>query len=82
MIHNLQYLCPAMARYMKNCYGCPSRLFVAGGKDVASVAGTTHSIVVLPLLAAIKPEEETQMKHVAYADDLAGGSKLGNGGTE
>ena len=79
LIHNIQHLCPAMAMYLKNCYGYPSRLFIAGGIELASVEGTTqgdplampgYGIGIIPLLAAIKPAEERQMKHVAYADDL------------
>ena len=42
--------------------------------DLLAMPG--YGIGILPLLAAIKPEAETQMKHVAYVDDLAGGSKL------
>ena len=85
LIHNIQHLCPAMAMYLKNCYGYPSRLFIAGGIELASVEGTTqgdplampgYGIGIIPLLAAIKPAEERQMKHVAYADDLGGGAKL------
>lgn len=88
MIHNIKYLCPAMATYLQNCYRTPSRLFIAGGHELASVEGTTqgdplampaYGIGIIPLLLAIKPEDETdpvKMKHVAYADDLGGGSKL------
>ena len=88
MIHNIQYLCPPMAIYMRNCYGTKSRLFIAGGKEIESAEGTTqgdplampgYGLGILPLLMDIKPTEETEkkkMKHVAFADDLGGGSKL------
>ena len=88
MLHNIRYLCPPMATYMRNCYGIPARLFVAGGVEIQSAEGTTqgdpiampaYGIGILPLLSVIKPAEEgdrRRMKHVAYADDLAGGSKL------
>ena len=36
-----------------------------------------YAIGILPLLVLIRPEQDRQlMKHVAYADDLAGGSRL------
>ena len=30
LLHNIQYLCPPMAIYIRNCYSVPSRLFVLG----------------------------------------------------
>ncbi len=36
LLHNIRYLCPPMATYVKNCYGSPSRLFVMGGKEILS----------------------------------------------
>ena len=57
-----------------------------GGVEISSAEGTTqgdpsampsYAIGILPFLALIKPEiEPEKMKHVAYADDLGGGSKL------
>ena len=86
MLHNIQYLCPSMATYVKNCYGKPSRLFVAGGKEIESAEGSTqgdptamqaYGVGILPMLTIIKPEvQPKKMKHVAYADDLGGGSTL------
>ena len=67
---------------------------MAGGHEFESAEGTTqgdptamdaYAIGLLPLLVMIKPEiDQNCIKHVAYADDLAGGAKLqalGNGGT-
>ena len=86
LLHNIQYLCPPLSTYIRNCYGTPARLFVAGGHEFASAEGTTqgdptamdaYAIGILPLLVLIKPEaERRRMKHVAYADDLAGGARL------
>ena len=42
LLHNIRYLCPAMANYVRNCYGSPSRLFVMGGKGISSSVGTTQ----------------------------------------
>ena len=86
LLHNIRYLCPPLSTYIRNCYGTPARLFVAGGHEFESAEGTTqgdptamdaYAIGILPLLVLIKPELERHlMKHVAYADDLAGGSRL------
>ena len=89
MLHNMQYLCRPLSTYLKNCYGTPSRLFVhnkSGGVELASEEGTTqgdpsampaYGIGILPFLGLIKPPNEgRETKHVAYADDLGGGSKL------
>ena len=86
LLHNIQYLCPAMSTYLRNCYRVPSRLFVGSGVEVASAEGTTqgdplampgYGIGILPLLVTLKINN-VEMKHVAYADDIGGGSKLGN----
>ena len=86
LLNNIQYLCPAMSTYVRNCYGKPSRLFIAGGEELLSAEGSTqgdpvampaYAVGILPLLALIKPDvDPKKMKHVAYADDLGGGSKL------
>ena len=86
LLHNIQYLCPQMSTYVRNCYGNPSRLFIAGGKELSSSEGTTqgdplampaYGVSILPLLLLIKDGDEA-LKHVAYADDIGGGSKLQN----
>ena len=41
-LHNIPYICPAMATYFRNCYGSPSRLFVTGGKEILSSERTTQ----------------------------------------
>ena len=89
VLHNIQCLCPSIARYVINCYQHPSRLFVLGGGELSSEEGTTqgdplamptYAIGITPLLAAIKDDAkedfEHQTKHVAYADDIAGIGKL------
>jgi hypothetical protein len=85
MLHNMQYLCRPLSTYLHNCYGTPSRLFVFGGVELSSEEGTTqgdptampaYGIGILPFLSLIKPNTAIGMKHLAYADDLGGGSKL------
>ena len=82
LLHNIKYLCPPMAIYIRNCYSVPSRLFVLGGTEISSSEGTTqgdplampvYAIGITPLLETIKPESP---KHVAFADDLGGAGEL------
>ena len=83
LLHNIGYICPAMATYFRNCYDTPSRLFINGGKEIASSEGTTqgdpfamptYAVGIVSLLSLIN-ESETKMasaskvKHAAYADD-------------
>ena len=66
-----------MATYVHNCYQTSSRLFVLGGKEIASDEGTTQGDIT-PLLNMIKDEANisSRVRHVAFADDLAGGGSL------
>ncbi len=93
LLHNIRYLCPPMATYVKNCYGSPSRLFVMGGKEILSQEGTTqgdpmampaYTVGIAPLLKMIQVREDDvstasdeKVKHAAYADDLGGAGVLG-----
>ena len=76
-----------MATYVHNCYQTSSRLFVLGGKEIESDEGTTqgdpmampiYAIGITPLLNIIKDEANisSRVRHVAFADDLAGGGSL------
>ena len=42
LLHNIRYICPPMATYIRNCYGMSSRLFITGGREIASTEGTTQ----------------------------------------
>ena len=86
LLHNIKYLCPPMATYLRNCYKTPARLFVVGGEELQSAEGTTqgcpmampgYGIGILPLLVLVK-NDDMHLKHVAYADDIGRGSKLKN----
>ena len=87
LLHNIQYLCPSMAIYIRNCYSVPSRVFVLGGTEISSSEGTTqedplampvYAIGIVPLLEILKPESSdvTILKHVAFVDDLGGTGDL------
>jgi len=39
LLHNIQYLCPPMATYVRNCYAKPSRLFISGGERAGILRG-------------------------------------------
>ena len=41
-LHNICYLCPSIAIFIKNCYSTPSRLFIVGGTEITSSEGTTQ----------------------------------------
>ena len=45
LLHNIKYICPPMATYIRNCYVIPSRLFVTGGLEIKSAEGTTQAIL-------------------------------------
>ncbi|XP_028416582.1 uncharacterized protein LOC114540659 [Dendronephthya gigantea] len=84
LLHNIRYLCPPMATYIRNCYNTPSRLFVLGGTELLSSERTTqgdplampvYAIGIIPLLQVIKPDNDS-VKHVAFADDLSGAGNL------
>ena len=33
LLHNIEYLCPAIATFLYNCYAISTRLFIIGGKE-------------------------------------------------
>ena len=41
LIHNTEYLRPAIATFLYNCYAIFARLFIIGGKELRSHKGTT-----------------------------------------
>ena len=87
-IHNVRVLCPAMSTYLTNCYKRRSRLFVVGGMEIASDEGTTqgdplampaYAVGLIPLMDMLKEHYlSSDVKNVAFADDLAGAGKIEN----
>eukprot|EP00794_Sanderia_malayensis_P014696 gene14696-biopygen11793 len=88
LLHNIQYLCPPISTYVRNCYLIPFRLFVLGGFEISSCEGTTqgdplampmYAIGIVPLLDLIAEScvnDDNIIKHAAFADDLGGAGKL------
>ena len=83
-LHNVQYLCPALATSLFNCYQRPSRLFVSGGGELQSEEGTTqgyplsmpfYALATLPLIHHLQKEHPV-VRQVWMADDSAGAGKL------
>ena len=84
LLHNIGYICPPMAMYVRNCYRRPSRLFIAGGGEVASSEGTTqgdpvamsaYGVGITPLFEMCR-KDPPSVKQASFADDLIGGRKL------
>ena len=81
-LHNVEVICPSIARYVKNCYSVKSRLFIIGSGEIQSMEGTTqgdpaamviYAIAIIPLiltLVEIRMQENNHTKTAAYADDL------------
>ena len=81
-LHNVEVICPSIARYVKNCYFVNSRLFIIGGGEIQSMEGTTQAdpaamaifaITIIPLilmLVEIRMQDNNHTKTAAYADDL------------
>ena len=84
LLHNIKYICPPVAIYIRNCLVVPSRLFVTGGLEIQSAEGTTqgdplampvYAVGITPLLQFIRTAD-TDLRHVAFADDLGGAGKF------
>ena len=88
-MHNISYLCPSIAIFLKNCYSTPSRLFIVGGTEITSREGTTqgdpvsmaiYRIEVTPLIKMLidilSNEYGANVNVVAYADDFSAAGNL------
>ena len=83
-LHNIQYLCPALATVLINTYRIPVRLFIQGGGEIASMEGTTqgdnlamafYGISTKPILTQLR-SEVPEIYQVWLADDASGGGGL------
>ena len=81
-LHNVEVICPSIARYVKNCYSVNSRFFIIGDGEIQSMEGTKqgdpaamviYAIAIIPLilmLVEIRMQENNHTETTAYADDL------------
>ena len=90
MLHNIAVKCPKINRYVQNCYGKPSKLFIVDGKQngdkciLYSEEGTAQGDPVamamyalgLSVLQSELEHEITNVKSVAYVDDYVGAGSL------
>lgn len=81
VLHNINFLCPELSIFAVNCYRAPTRLFVAGGVELASREGTTqgdplamvlYAIGIMPLIDLLRGKA----KQVWFADDAQAADKL------
>ena len=83
-LHNIQITCPMIANYLVNTYRHPSRLFIAGGKEILSQEGTTqgdplampfYSLSTVSMINHLQTEVDC-IKQVWLADDAASAGKI------
>ena len=83
-LHNIQITCPMISRYLTNTYRHPSRLFIAGGKEILSQEGTTqgdplampwYSLSTTTMINHLQLSQET-VKQVWLADDAAAAGSI------
>ena len=88
-MHNIKVKCPSFAKYVENTYKEPAQLIISDQNSnrcetIASAEGTTQGDPIacpmygfgLSMLLTKTSYEKTEVKHVAYADDLAGAGKI------
>ena len=88
MLCNLKFICPVIAKYILNCYMCPTRLFIIGGGELLSKEGTTqgdptsmgaYAVGILQLLQFLLDfisVNELNAEEVAFADDVTIADKI------
>ena len=91
MLHNVAVKCPEINRYVRNCYGKPSKLFVVDGKKNGErcilyseertaqgdpIAMAMYALGLSVLQSELKHEKKNKLKSVAYADDYVGAGSV------
>ena len=80
---NIEHTCTPFARYIRNTYHRPSKLFLDGGNYILSREGTTqgdncasavYSLSIKPLIDELKSVGEASQAW--FADDAAAGGKM------
>ncbi|XP_028407913.1 uncharacterized protein LOC114530544 [Dendronephthya gigantea] len=81
----IPYVDPALFANIDETAIAKAALRTQGGKEIASAEGTTqadplamplYAVAITPLLLMIKSDEASDVRHVAYADDLSGAEKM------
>ena len=76
-LHNMNFICPALATILTNTYQSPNRMCVSVGGEVLSSEGTTqrdplgmvmYALVVIPLINKLQ-ELHVSTSQVWFADD-------------
>jgi len=84
VLHNIVYVCPALATVLNNCYQTPSRLIVPGGGELLSKEGITQgdplgmamfALSIVPLILKLSETGES-LSQVWFADDASGAGSL------
>ena len=91
MLHNIEIICPTFHQYLMNTYGVRPSLYINGGEKhkknvIYSCEGTTQGDPVAMAMYALGmsvlqsniSHDQTNIKSVAYADDLSGAGDLEN----
>ena len=55
LLHNVEVICPSIARYVKNCYSVNSQLFIIGGGEIQSIERTTQGDPAATVIYATYP---------------------------
>lgn len=89
MLHHIKIKCPPLSKYVENTYGEPCDMHIhsankTSGTVIKSLEGTTQGDPVamamyalgMSALQVLIEHGKTNVKQVAYADDLAGAGKL------
>ena len=85
-LHNTQYLCPPLFRFLNNTYKEPVKLHLGDGSFIMSEEGVTQGDPLAMHMYALSTrkiidtlDQETEnVTQVWFADDSAGGGKLGD----
>ena len=91
MLHNIAVKNPEINRYVQNCYGKPSKLFIVDGKKKGErcilyseegtaqgdpIAKAMYALGLFLLQSELKYEKKKNVKSVAYVDDYVGAGSL------
>ena len=84
-IHNMKFICPALATVLANTYQSPVRMFISGG-EVLSCEGTTqgdplsmamYALAITPLIRRLNELQE-DVSQVWFADDATAAASCHN----